>query len=293
MNTSQKVPPRPMVLFVVIFAVMDLFLPAMLSGLESVVVGTFFTGLVVGQFALLSIWAVLAPQPVLVRWPLTLLTAMGLLLILLLGMFAVNGPPMDGTAFLLILPFCWLPLVFLAAQSPLWVLRLVTGCRIVDAMAEDKLPPEESRQFDLRHMFAATALIAILLTLVRLSFYLTPALYREPETEMWLPLLIACLVCGVWSAFTTIPCLGAVFVVRNPTAGLVGVIVYAGLMTVLLVAGSSLISGPTASEAFTLLFGLNAGLATVLLGSLHLLRAVGYRLLWVRRKSAVVDSVSD
>ena len=292
MDTSQDAPPRPMVLFVVIFAMMDFFIPSMIYGPRSEVVEMFFAGLVVGQFGLLSIWAVLAPQPVLVRWPVMLLTAMGLLLILLLGAIAIEGVRTDDGAFLLL--FCWLPLIFLAAQSPLWVLRLVTGCRLVEATAEDQRPSEESRQFDLRHMFAVTALIAILLTVARMSFYLTPDSYRVTETEMWLPLLMICAVCAAWSAFATIPCLGAVFVARNPTAGLIGVIVYVSVMTILIVVGMSwLMPGPGASAVFEVILGINVGLAVVLLCSLHLLRAAGFRLLWVRRKSAVVEGGSD
>ncbi len=290
MNTLQKAPPRPMLLFVVVFALMDFFIPAMSGETRSATVAWFLEGLMVGQFALLSIWAVLGAEPVLVRWPLMLLTVMGLLLILFLGMFAAFGALLRAADVIQL--FCWLPLVFLAVQSPLWILKLLTGCRIVEVTAEDKLPSEESRQFDLRQMFVATALIAVLLTVARLGFYLDPRPHEGAETQMWLPLLTACLICAAWSAFATIPCLGAVFVARNPTAGLIGVIVYAGMMTWLVATGLSFISVPGPGKVFELRLAQTAGLAVVLLCSLHLLRFAGYRLLWVRRKSVAVGGDS-
>lgn len=292
MNTSQKARRRPMVLFVVIFAVMDFLVPAMSVGSQSEAVGMFLLGLIAGQFALLSIWAVLGPQPVLVRWPLMLLTAMGLLLIVFLGAIPIGGVRTDAGAFLL--PFCWLPLIFLAAQSPLWILRLLTGCRIVDATVDDRRPSNDLRQFDLRQMFVATTAIAVILAVGRLSFYFDSEQYRfggaeTHETQMWFELLIVCLSCAVWSALVTIPCLGAVFVVRNLAVGLIGVIVYVGIMTWPVATGLTLISNPGRGESFEAMFGFTTGLATVLLCSLHLLRAAGYRLLWVRRKSAAAD----
>ena len=293
MNTSQKAPPRPMVLLLVIFGAVDFFMPAMMRGSQSEVVGMFLVGMIAGQFSLLSIWAVLGPQPVFVRWPLTLLTAMGLLLIVVLGVIAVDGPPPD--AVFVIWLFSWLPLMFLAAQSPLWIVKLLTGCRIVRATVEDTLPAEGSRQFDLRQMFAATAAIAVILTVARLSFYVDSDQYHfgGVETQMWLELLTACLVCAAWSAFVTIPCLGAVFVARNPTVGLIGVIVYASMVTCLIAFGMTWMFGSSEDEPAVSMIGLNAGSTIVLLCSLYLLRFVGYRLLWVRRKSVVVEGSSD
>ncbi len=279
-----------MVMFLVIFGIMDFFLPAMLDGTESEVIETFLLGLMAGQFVMLSIWAVLGPQPVLVRWLLMLLTGMGLLLIFSLGAFVIDS--LSTEAAIIIEPFCWLPLVFLAIQSPLWISKLLTGCRIVDVLAEDALQSEGSRQFDLRQMFVVTAAIAVILTVARLSFYVDPSLYQGAETQMWLPLLTDCLVCAVWSAFVAIPCLGAVFVARNPMVGLIGVIVYAGMLTCLVAFGITLISGSGDDEPFVIMIGLNAGSTIVLLCSLHLLRAAGYRLLWVRRKSAATDGGS-
>ena len=265
-------------LLIVGFALVDLLTPEMLKESRSPELPALLAGAIVAQPALLAIWAVMGPQRLLVRWLRSLLAAAFFWCVFLLGMTMAAVTPRDvvemakGTFML--------PLAFLAVQLPLWVLKMVTGWRIIAGGTKDSSPPSASRQFQLQHILGATAAVAAAMGLASagLPYFSGPNGNADPS--MWLWLMLICLICGACSALSTLPCLWAAFVARNKAASTKIIAVYALVMSVLVVAVVSAIAGSTppgkVMAAFILFHG---SLAFVLLGSLHIARSYGYVLL--------------
>lgn len=91
-DPRQRGSPGPIVLLVGVFGLVDLLTPAVIEGSRSPVVAALFAGAILGQFGLLAVWAVLGPQPLFVRWPISLLVAALLCCALLLGVAMVDAP---------------------------------------------------------------------------------------------------------------------------------------------------------------------------------------------------------
>jgi hypothetical protein len=174
-----------------------------------------------------------------------------------------------------------LPLILLAVQLPLWILRAATGWCIVISGTEDYSMWMQSRQFRLQQILGATTVIAIALALARLGL---PGLDNPNDTadpSLWLRLMLGCLLCGLWSAFSVLPCLWAAFVARNKIASTVAVAAYAVLMSVLVVVVISGILGrlPRIDQVVWFVCLFHGGLVFALLGGFHIARACGYVLL--------------
>jgi hypothetical protein len=234
-------------------------------------------GAVAGQLGLLAIWACLGPRRALVQLPVTMLIMLGLYGALVLGMLMAEGwdsPVRDLARGL------FAPLMFFSAQSPLWVLRIVGGHRIV--LRGEGPPSVESRQLRLRHLLVATALVALALGLAR---YGMPGPARETGPDPALVLIVACLFCALWSAFSTLPCLWAAMVARNTVLSTIAVGVYAAVMSVAVV-GIIFVasSGSLPTEDAVFLFVFHGVLAAVMLGVLRIMRFCGYALLGARRE---------
>jgi len=277
-DPRQRGNPGAIVLLVGVCALVDFLTPSVFEASRSPEAPMVFTGALAGQFGLLAVWAVLGPQRLSVRWPLSLLVAVLLCCALLLGVTMIDGAggELGETA----MGMLTLPMIFLAVQVPLWILRIVTGWCIVAGGREDCSPPSEPRQFQLQHMLGATTAVAVALGLasVGLRYFENPT--RRTDPSMWLGLMFACLMCGVWSAFSTLPCFWAAFVARNKMASAAMIAVYAVLMSLLVLAVMSAIYGsapPGEVVGGFILF--HGSLAFVLLGSLHLARLCGYVLL--------------
>ena len=270
--------PGAILLLFGLFGLVDFFTPSVFEGNISPAVAALFAGAILGQFGLLAVWAVLGPQPLFVRWPISLLVAALLCCALLLGVTMVNGSGEGlGEAARGMLIF---PLIFLAVQLPLWVLRIVTGWCLVARGTEDCSPPGESRQFRLQHMLGATTAVALALGLASVGLRYSDIPSGRTDPSVWLGLMFACLMFGVWSAFSTLPCFWAAFVARHKMAGAAMIAVYAVLMSLLVLAVMSAIVGSAPPGEFVGAFILFHGsLAFVLLGGLHLARLCGYVLL--------------
>lgn len=182
-----------------------------------------------------------------------------------------------------------LPIIFLAVQVPLWILRIVTGWCIVAGSSEDYSPPSESRQFQLQHMLGATTAVAVALGLASVGLRYLDNPTEGTDPSMWLGLMFACLMFGVWSAFSTLPCFWAAFVAPHKMASAVMIAVYAVLMSFLVLAVISAIAGSAPPGEAVLCFVLFSGsLASVLLGGLHVVRLCGYVLLRPGRRGPPV-----
>ena len=261
-----------MATFVAAFAVADLIGPPILVASRSEFALALFLGTFAAQIGLLAIWAVLRPQRWVVRLPVTLAYAALFYTMLIMGMTVAEpfGPEWPEVA----RTYLFLPLVFLAVQSPLWILRIGGGYRIVRADPEKDLSPTGSRQFHLQHLFVATGVVAVSLGLASLG------VSEEGDlagTVTWGPLLLVCLACAGWSAFSTLPCLWAGLVARHKRTSTVVMAVYVlGMTAAALAIASASARGSPPGDAVGVFLLFHVGLVGVMLGVLHAIRHWGY-----------------
>ena len=270
--TGQEEPPEenkpfPLAYLFGGFGAIDLVAPMVLEagrppGLVTIGV---FSGLVAAQLGLLSIWAVLGPHRFRYQYPATLFLTLALAFLILMAFIAVEGwDPSTGEPLNAIL--C-LPLVSLAAQLPLWILRIGAGYRIVRIGAETDASPSRSSQFRIRDLLVATALLAAALGLARCGL---PGREGASADEL-AGLMLICLFCAVYSTCSTFPCLWAAFVAPHKAAGAYVLTGYVVAMTFFVVVMTGVL--PEFAVMFFIFHGV---LAAVMLGVLHLARARGY-----------------
>jgi len=267
-------------LTVTAFAAADFVVPLIVWASRSEVLAALCFGTVAGQLGVLVIWAVLGPQRWFLRLPAMLAFALLVIASVVLGATVAEGhtPPSDDVA----LAFLFAPLVFLAAQLPLWIRRIAGGWRIVRADAETGDPATGARQFRLQDALAATGVLAVALSLASSGLA-----HGGDMDDQWMPFLLLCVMCTVWSAFSTLPCLWACFVARGKLRSTVVMAGYVVVMTAIVVAVASAFdrSAPP-GEAVVAFFLFHAALVGVMLGVLHVLRVLGYVLHRTARKGS-------
>jgi len=268
------------VLFLTESALVDLITPSVFAKSRQPELPMLFLGAVAGQAGLLAIYAVLGPQRLLVRWPASLLGTGLLWGVFLLGMAIVH---IDGLA-KAARGTLMVPLLLLALQSPLWILKMRTGWRIVLAGRQGPASPAEWRQFRLQHMLGATTVVAAAFGLASLGLPRADQANTSADTSLWLGLMLACLVLYVLSGLSILPCLWAAFVPRKKATAAAAIAIYAVLMSVFAVVVISAAGGPSPPiEGLRIFVPFLAGLVAVMLGCLHLARWCGYILLRPRR----------
>lgn len=270
------------------FALLDFVAPILLTA-SGRYLPPILMGAIAGQFALLAVWAVLGPERLLVRWCVTLLVALFLGCMFLIGVAMVAGAGAELPA--MAKSMLALPLALLAVQLPLWILKGATGYRIVPAGTEGAWSPRQSRQFGLQQVLGATTVVGVALGLARLGMPDSGNPGSDADLSVWLGGLAACGLFSLWSAFSTLPCLWAVFVAPNKARGALAVAIYAAVMSVLVVGIIVAVAGPypfPAPFGFFLPFFLllHGGIAVVLLGGLHIARSSGYVLLRPGRRQS-------
>jgi len=262
------------------FAAVDFLGPSIVWAIEAELITGLFAGTVVAQFGLLAIWAALGPQRWTLRLPVTLTYVALFYTTLITGMTVA-----DPSGFLwydVRAGYLSLPLMFLAVQFPLWIMRSGAGWRIVRADQGNEFPPA---QFHLRDLFVATTLIAVALGLASLG------LPREgpAAAEAWEFPAVACLVCAAWSVSFTLPCLWAALIAKNWRRSIVVIIVYTLVMSFNLSPIVGEIEGTgQLKDAILLSLPIHVTLVGVMLAVLHVVRRRGYVLRrGGRRKTAV------
>lgn len=290
MNSPKGPPPSrrfPIWLFIGLFAISDfLVVPVTAYAMGRAGPSTLFVrlwsglvyGVIFGQLSLLSIWAVFGPSSALVRLPLTTMVGMSLAACLVAGYAAAVG--IGGVPGETALVFLFVPLVLLSAQVPLWVLKLVTGGRIVRRDARTGQMPTVQRQFGIVHLMAATVVVALALGLASSGLRLLGAqeAFEGMDILMRGVLTSYCGLSCVLSLLVALPCLWAGLGAKNPRAGAVGLAIYAGLITLLWGAVLVLSSpGPVPGEAVAELLLYGGSLMLVTLGTLYVARRCGYR----------------
>jgi hypothetical protein len=254
------------------FALVNFIGPPILGAGRSEALAALFLGVMAGQLGLLAIWAVLGPQRWPARLPLTLTIALSLHAATLSGLLPLDVS--ESARREMLRSFLLVPLVFLAAQIPLWVLRFVFACRILPGGA-DPGPSVAPRQFGLQQMFLATAVFAGSLGLASLG--LSDEAFTAADAGRWTGLLIGCGLCSVWSAFWTLPCLWAGLIARDKTASAMGMAAYVPVVSFFVVAVVDIFAGVINFATIMgqlLLF--HGGLTGVMLGTFHAVRSRGY-----------------
>ena len=234
-----------------------------------------WTSTIGAQAALHCIWCVLAPLP----WGKRFLAGATSGLVLYAGVvvawFVV--PVVCGTAggldLIVVVPilFC-LPLLLLAAQTPLWIMRFWFRWRI----AHRDAPFSTFRPLGIGHLLLAMAAIAMALAAARFA----QSIGTSSRNENIGGLTVAALVIMVMSAITVLPALlAALYARRLPLAlGLAFagdaavVVVY---VAVLLILGG----GRLHWEMLVVMFVLAGGFFVTLITPMLIARRFGYRLL--------------
>ncbi len=286
----QHVEPLPIRLIVAAVVAFDLLATSVVNATQSDVLSGLVLGTVAGQFGLLAVWAVLSPQPWTVRVPGSFVAVVALYVVLAAG--ATLTAPHDAFSAEMVQIGLLLPLAFLAAQVPLWLVKIAIGARIDRAATGEPRPHPEARQFRLQDLLGATAVVAVVFGLASLG--LRDPTAQRSGLEAWQMLLIACLLLTVWSAFSTLPCLWAGFVARDKPTGALAMLIYTAVMTfVVLTYLNHLTPGAATGRETVILFALHGGLVGSMLGMFYALRSWGYVLMWTRRRKPAQASADS
>jgi hypothetical protein len=281
----------PLVVPIILAAVANLILAAAIEGQGLSEIGGFLlVGVVAGQFGLLATWAVLGPWRLYAQWFVTLLVGLGLFLAFVAGIASVERHGFrSGNEFLQMILVLFALLV--AAQVPLWCIRLLRGWRLVLRGTDAARTAFESRQLQIRDLLIAMTILAVFLGTVSLVAKRSDG--RDGAGDL-VEVLIGCGVAVVWSALVLPICLWACFGASAIGVRIVALTGY--LITVATIAMGVVlaVSGGRAASLEGLFFFLllHVGLLAAVLSGLGLARACGYVLVSVRtarRRLAPLD----
>jgi len=254
----------PLAVFLAGAAIVNLTGPSLSWALLSPLFVGLFAGAVSAELGLLAIWTALGAGRWTLRIPLTYFLAVLCFMLLVMGFNMGRMGPLQSGGVLHDLAL--LPLVFLAAQLPLWIVRLIFGWRMVFAEGAEQ-PDAEVGQFSIGHLLGATALVAVSLGLAQLG-PLEAGPLRSSDA-VWLDMLATCGIVALASALSTVPCVWAVFISRRPLSAAWAIAAYTFAASGVLVFLQSALTGVSDFWAQTLvlaLLTLGALMATMLTG---------------------------
>ncbi|HEX7380217.1 MAG TPA: hypothetical protein VF278_24080 [Pirellulales bacterium] len=226
-------------------------------------------GLLLGQWNWLAVWAVFGPT----GWKSRLAEVLGGALALALGLYI--GWAWHGRANLREVAemLGMAPLAMLATQSPLWVIRFFVAWRIRPVCGAADAATDEARRFDLRHIFAATAVVAACLGAARGA---------GAPPDALLSLLIGL---PIISILTAIPCICTGIVVGDSWAANMLLAVYILLIPGIMVVASSVnLNRSAPMDAIAAVCGFMFAMSLVVHGGLRWLRAAGFTMTAPRRR---------
>jgi hypothetical protein len=254
------------------------------------IIGCFLAGIGAGQFGLLATWAVLGPWGLYRQWFAALLMGLGLLLAFGFGISAVEKHASLPSLKEFLQMTLAISAVAVAAQAPLWLIRLFRGWRLVLRGADTARTAMESRQLQIRDILIAMTILALALGTMKL---VVPN-ERVGAGELLGIILGGCGFAAVWSALMLPICVWACFgasPVGFRILVLTGYLVtLASIPVVVVMLTSPGMVSPLEPLAYLLL--VHAGLLATLFAGLGLARACGYVLVSVRsarRGQAAVD----
>jgi hypothetical protein len=284
-----------------VLVVPDLLLAPMLAE-ESLLWVAVATGLVCGQVALCSLWGVLGTGPVTHRWLIILLVPTAVYCLMAAGdllmqmtrgwfLFELGVVVCSLLGGLMILP-----LAVLVAQLPLWIVRTLTGWRIIGGGQYDPCV-WTPRQFSLRQVLALTTGSAVALGLASEGLHLI-GVSGKVYTSTWAVVIGIPLLYGAGSLLWTIPCLWAVFLAPSKGVAMMVLICCESaksivMLSVFVLAGGSSVRAPDFVEAVIAAILFQGTLVGLLLGGLYVLRRSEYVLLRTRRSRSPWQPAAD
>ena len=279
--SAAREPWFPIVLLLVLYGLVDFWAPAIAAPLlnererenVAITLSVAFIGCVLGQLSAAAAWGVLGVGRPVVRWASGVATAAAALSLVFAGDMLAGARGSQWPDLLDLLDLLRaLPLAYLSAQAPIWVLSCGWGWRFVAPGAAVASP----QRFTLRGLFIATTIVAVALAL--------PLVGRLPATrDEGLFAIALCLIGGsIWGLLAIAPCLFAAFLPRTLGRGVAFATFYVAALW-LGVAAAMLASGgrsPAGERALLLLLCVSyfGSLAFTLAGSCFVLRHCGYAL---------------
>lgn len=260
MNESIKHQPRQIYWRMIgLLAVLNVLIPRIDWGVDAL--WATYAGVLISQWNWLATWAVFGPTP----WKERALEVLGGSFALLLSLLIGSSPhnwlePSDlGKA------ICLLPVAMLAGQSPLWLLRVILGWRIRPQQQPAETLADDARRYELRHLFAGTAVVAASLGAARGA---------GAPTETLLSVLIAP---PLVSLITAAPCICTGIVLGDSWEANMILTVYILLFPAIALAAASVSPGPGPPGDFIFGFcGFMCGTAVVVHTGLRQIRASGF-----------------
>jgi hypothetical protein len=271
-SKTPRGPWFPLALLLVCYALFDFLSPALMDALWGtneypplpgilLMLATF--GCLAAQYGALVAWSVLGARPAIGRWAASLVAAE-----CLLGLHALAWALFSDRKASFGAALEALAVGFLAAQIPVWVMRVGQGYRLITA--GEQLPP--ARRFALRDLFIATAAIAASLALLQLGAG------DAPRAETARTAAVSCAVGFAWCVLAVWPCLHSALLSKSSRSGSCWIATYA-IVAALLATGAARALGMDDAMDMLMLCGVGFGAAAfVLHGSFLVLRHGGYAL---------------
>lgn len=200
------------------FSAADFFIPAMLEGSPPDFFSSAILAILPAQLGLLAIWTTFGPG----RWYARLLQTTA---VALLGWFAFGlglkslTRETSGTTEAVFRSIAFVPLLLLAAQTPLWGARWVRGWLLSKPSANVVEDSREARRFSMTDVLLMPLAAAIPLTLVRWQWK-----NFGGEFQFLFATLFACM--PIFSSFSTLPCLLTAFRSRTFQSGFLAIAAY-------------------------------------------------------------------
>jgi hypothetical protein len=267
--------PRPLPAILAIYAAYDVVAPIFMAlakretlsfDREIVIVVTLLAP-AVSEIGFLSVWAVWAPQPAMMRNAVALLAAVIGYLIFFFAVWVAPGAYNDDPWSVL-----FLPLMFFSLQLPQWILKFALGSRM-----NCRWPPPQSagdaRRFSIGQLLAATGLVAASLAAARLGSSLV-GIDDEAAGGPAMMMLFVFAVGAGSGLLLVVPSFWALLMVRRVGRAIAFLTVYAILLSS---AAAYLLSvEPWEMTVFLAVFAALGGTLVGLCASLGALRRCGY-----------------
>lgn len=243
----------------------------------------FYAGVIEAQFAFHAIWCVLAPLRLVTR----LSMGLGIGLILLaawalgLAIAQADHPPFNPGVWREILAILLtLPVIMLAAQLPLWCVRCFFHWRVFHRCDPARKSPHES--LAIRDIFIATAVVAVVLSCARLATMVSGELQGE---QPMIRILFLAPVTAILSLLTTLPIVVVTLRARWLGSSLPILLAVDAAMVLGVLVLVSAMQGGMAGELAVIIGSTAAGFFGTLTGVMVIVRRLGYRVYWGRRRA--------
>jgi len=271
-STVQKASPQAVLCALAAgAALVCVIAPATLESADSGFVYGIVFGTFVGFNVVPTIWSVFGPGSLPLRVSICFSVVFIFFFNFVVGIIIVESSPGSFKDYLQV--FGVLPLLFLAAQTPFALMRMVTGWRFRMTPSGRDEQTHRGRQFGIAQLLLVTTFIAFALAMARWS------LYEKDSVLPWAAMLVQFGILLFWIAAIGLPCVWTVFRVHHLSISASITAVHAGLLTLaFIVVGLILIRGGGAAEIIPFAIGLHGSTFAVLWSGLALIRYLGYSL---------------